>query len=38
VLPLIQLGVFLCLYPVFVKRLIAVIPLSLFMLSLKDHV
>jgi hypothetical protein len=26
------------LYPVFVKRLIAVIPLSLFMLSLKDQV
>src|SRR6185503_10825600 len=30
--------VFLCLYPGFVERLIAVIPLSLFMLSLKDQV
>src|SRR6185369_7151130 len=30
--------VFLCLYPGFVERLIAVLPLSLFMLSLKDQV
>src|SRR6266550_2473229 len=31
------LVVFLCLYPVFVERLIAAIPLSLFMLSLKEQ-
>src|SRR6266550_8808902 len=31
------LVVFLCLYPVFVERLIAAIPLSLFMLSLKER-
>src|SRR5216683_6433576 len=31
------LVVFLCLYPVFVERLISAIPLSLFMLSLKEQ-
>src|SRR6266498_276964 len=35
---LILLVVFLCLYPGFVERLIAAIPLSLFILSLKDQV